>query len=58
MTSESARSFRAAGADVTGLSVRRLAVSDAHEYYALIDANRSYLSRYGDYQDERDATAD
>ena len=39
-----------------GLTLNKLTVADAPAYYAVLDRNRDHLSRYGDYQDEANAT--
>jgi RimJ/RimL family protein N-acetyltransferase len=39
-----------------GLVLRELTVADAPAYYRVLDRNRDHLSRYGDYQDEANAT--
>jgi RimJ/RimL family protein N-acetyltransferase len=38
------------------LVLKELTVADARTYHRLLDRNRAHLSRYGDYQDEADAT--
>jgi RimJ/RimL family protein N-acetyltransferase len=39
-----------------GLVLQELTVADAETYYHVLDRNRAHLSRYGDYQDEANAT--
>lgn len=39
-----------------GLVLKELTVADARTYYRILDRNRAHLSRYGDYQDEANAT--
>ncbi|MGA4843883.1 GNAT family N-acetyltransferase [Streptomyces sp. G45] len=41
---------------VPDLTLTALTPADADAYYALLDRNRTHLSRLGDYQEERDAT--
>lgn len=41
-----------------GLILNELTVADAPAYYSILDRNRDHLSRYGDYQDEANATID
>ena len=41
-----------------GLLLRELTVSDADDYYALVDQNRGHLGQHGDYSFEQIATRD
>lgn len=54
MTQAAARRLNTA---VAGLVLRELGVADAGDYLAVLARNRAHLGRYGDYQDEVNATA-
>lgn len=41
---------------VPGIVLRRLTPAHANAYFDLIDRNREHLTRFGDYEDEKNAT--